>query len=176
MNTTTRQEVFLHPGDWHFGGRETVIRTLLGSCVSITLWHPRLLVGGMCHYLLARRNDRQETRFSGRYGDEAMLLMLREVLATGRPLKEFKAKLIGGAAVLSSIERDLPAHDVPARNIDMARSLAQQLGLSVQAEDLGGNSPRVVLFDVESGDVWVKQSQESELAEAAPSKTTRKKT
>ena len=40
-------EIFLHPGEFYFGDRHTRIRTLLGSCVSIILWHPRLLIGGM---------------------------------------------------------------------------------------------------------------------------------
>ncbi|OWY39162.1 chemotaxis protein CheD [Xenophilus sp. AP218F] len=167
---TAEKEVFLHPGDWHFAGADTRIRTLLGSCVSITLWHPKARVGGMCHYLLAHRENRRSDNLSGRYGDEAMLLLLREILATGLPLKEFGAKLIGGAAVLSSIERH-KMRDVPSRNIDMARAMAHQLGLNVQAEDLGGNAPRVVVFDIANGHVWVKQSQEAELNLALTNKT-----
>ncbi|WP_416638624.1 hypothetical protein [Pseudomonas sp. OHS18] len=33
-------EVYLQPGGYHFGGPYTRVRTLLGSCVSIVLWHP----------------------------------------------------------------------------------------------------------------------------------------
>jgi chemotaxis protein CheD len=158
-----RKEVFLRPGEWHFGNDSLRLRTLLGSCVSITLWHPRLKTGGMCHYLLAGRGE-QGGALSGRYADEAMLLMLRGVLATGRPVKEFHAKLIGGGAVLPAIERNLPVHDVPGRNIDAARRLARQLGLNVQAEDLGGTSARLVMFDIDSGDVWVRQTQVSDIS------------
>ncbi|OHX13975.1 chemotaxis protein CheD [Chromobacterium sphagni] len=166
--------VFLHPGDWHFGGSGTRIRTLLGSCVSIVLWHPQARVGGMCHYLLAQRNNHGGDALSGRYGDEAMLLLLREILACGLPLQEFHARLIGGASMLISRERKL-SHDVPARNISLARSMVKQLGLRLQAEDLGGNCPRLVLFDVASGNVWIKQSQETEL-ESIPPKNTRMRT
>jgi chemotaxis protein CheD len=169
MSSQTRIEVFLHPGEWHFGHRDTLIRTLLGSCVSITLWHPQEKVGGMCHYLLAQRKEHPHGSFSGRYADEALLLLLHELLATGLPLKEFRVKLIGGASVLPSFEKKLPMHDVPARNIDAARTLARQLGLNISAEDLGGNSARIVLFDIDTGDVWVRQSQETEI-EGAPSK------
>ncbi|KUM04663.1 chemotaxis protein CheD [Chromobacterium subtsugae] len=166
--------IFLHPGDWHFGGRGTRIRTLLGSCVSIILWHPQAQVGGMCHYLLAQRTNRRGEALSGRYGDEAMLLLLREILACGLPLQEFHARLIGGASMLISRERKL-THDVPARNISLARAMVKQLGLRLQAEDLGGNCPRLVLFDVASGNVWIKQSQEAEL-ELVPPKNTRMRT
>ena len=53
--STDPHTVFLHPGECYFGGGPTRIATLLGSCVSITVWHPRLLVGGMCHYMLPSR-------------------------------------------------------------------------------------------------------------------------
>jgi chemotaxis protein CheD len=163
MTEKTTDEVFLHPGEWYFGGPDTVIRTLLGSCVSITLWHPKLLVGGMCHFLLSHRKGPASDCFSGRYAEEAMLLLLHEVLATGRPLREFHAKLIGGSTVLMVIERSLPEHDVPARNIEAARRLAHQLSLKVQAEDLGGTSARVVKFYVRTGDVWIRQVQVADI-------------
>lgn len=158
-------EVFLHPGEWYFGGSETQIRTLLGSCVSITVWHPRHKVGGMCHYLLAERGKYHNTPLSGRYADEALLLLLQQIMHTGLAVKEFHTKLIGGAAVLTNIERNLPAHDVPGRNIEVARKLTKQLGFHIQAEDLGGTSPRMVRFDIDSGDVWVRQAPDADLGD-----------
>lgn len=159
-----RTEVFLKPGEWYFGGKEALIKTLLGSCVSITFWHPRLKVGGMCHYLLSQRKNAESTEtFSGRYADEALLLLVREILRTGRSVREFHVKLIGGASVLSSLEREMNVADVPGENIAMARRLSKQLNLNVQAEDFGGSGARLVLFDVECGDVWVRQSNERDL-------------
>ena len=40
--------VLLGAGDFYFGSGHTRVSTLLGSCVSITLWHPRRRIGGMC--------------------------------------------------------------------------------------------------------------------------------
>jgi len=48
-------EIFLGPGDLFFGDRDTRIRTLLGSCVAVTLWHPRAKLGGMCHFVVPTR-------------------------------------------------------------------------------------------------------------------------
>ena len=48
-------EIFLQPGEFYFGDAATRIRTLLGSCVAITLWHPARMIGGMCHYMLPNR-------------------------------------------------------------------------------------------------------------------------
>lgn len=77
-------EIFLQPGESYFGDKNTRIRTLLGSCVSITLWHPHLLIGGMCHYLLPDRGGKSSTgELDGRYADEAIQILLKEVRAAG---------------------------------------------------------------------------------------------
>ncbi len=48
-------EIFLNPGEYFVGGAGFQVRTILGSCVSIILWHQRLRFGAMSHYLLSSR-------------------------------------------------------------------------------------------------------------------------
>ena len=74
-------EIFLQPGEIFFGDSSTRIRTVLGSCVAMTLWHPQRKVGGMCHYMLAQRRGRGEPdgALNGKYADEALQLLLREI-------------------------------------------------------------------------------------------------
>ncbi len=56
-------EIFLQPGEWYFGNRKVSIRTLLGSCVAMVFWHrhPKLLMGGMCHFTLPTAGPRKTT-------------------------------------------------------------------------------------------------------------------
>ena len=70
-------DVFLQPGDFHFGAGRTRISTLLGSCISITLWHPARLIGGMCHFMLPTRGLPGGVPLDGRYADEALALFDR---------------------------------------------------------------------------------------------------
>lgn len=147
------REIYLHPGEWAFGGPDLVIRTLLGSCVSITLWHPKLRVGGMCHYMLGPRAHERIHHFSGKYADEAMLLMIREALGTGAKISAFQAKLFGGGAMFSG------PGTVSEDNVEAAHRLTRQLGLQLVAEDLGGDAHRVLIFDVASGEVYVRQGE-----------------
>ena len=67
-------DVFLQPGDFHFGAGRTRISTLLGSCISITLWHPARLIGGMCHFMLPSRGLPAGVPLDGRYADEALAM------------------------------------------------------------------------------------------------------
>ena len=90
-------EIFLQPGDLYFGDRDNRIRTVLGSCVSLTFWHPKLLVGGMCHYMLPNRSLERRTAsdlpLDGRYADEAIELLTKEINLAGVPHREYEVKL-----------------------------------------------------------------------------------
>lgn len=55
MKTGAGFEVYLLPGEYFVGDARYRIRTVLGSCVSITLWHRRLRIGAMSHFLLSER-------------------------------------------------------------------------------------------------------------------------
>ena len=65
------KEIMLQPGEFFFGQDDTIIRTHLGSCVAITMWHPEQKRGGMCHYMLPSR-ARSDDPLDGRYADEAI--------------------------------------------------------------------------------------------------------
>ena len=54
-------EIYLMTGEFHFGGKDTRIHTVLGSCVSITVWHPRLHIGGMSHSMRPCRGNKPGT-------------------------------------------------------------------------------------------------------------------
>ena len=59
-------EYFLHPGEFQFtDDPDTRFRTLLGSCVAMTLYHPKRRIGGMSHYLLPTRGAKRRLQRSG---------------------------------------------------------------------------------------------------------------
>lgn len=152
------REVFLNPGGFHFGNAETRIVTLLGSCVSITLWHPRLRVGGMCHFMLPSRGVIPEgASYDGRYGDEAMKLFLGHIMRSGVEPEEFQAKLFGGAAMFADICQRQETN-VGERNIEMGLMQLDRYGIPLVAKHLGGEGHRKLYFEVWSGDVWLRQT------------------
>jgi chemotaxis protein CheD len=148
-------EIFLGPGDLYFGDRTTRIRTLLGSCVAVTLWHPSALLGGMCHFVVPTRPaPGYRAELEGRYGDEAFLLLLGEIRATATSPDEYEVKMFGGGSQFVG----LTGHtlDVGARNVDAGLELLRLHGLSLTSMHLGGTGHRQVVLDVWSGDVWLR--------------------
>ena len=152
-------EIFLQPGDFYFGEEKTRIRTLLGSCVAITAWHPRRLIGGMCHYMLPHRPRAAEApALDGRYADEALQLFLREMRREKTPPWEYQVKLFGGGQMFEQTGQPRRHINISERNADYGKELIAKFGFKLIAEDLGGTGHRNVILDLWSGDVWLKRA------------------
>lgn len=162
-------EIFLQPGDFYFGDRNTRIRTLLGSCVSIAMWHPTKLIGGMCHYLLPAREKASTSALDGRYAIDAMQMFVREIRAAKTHPSEYTVKVFGAGNMFPGLKNknkcdpngctdDMSeCKSISCKNMAIARSLVASHGFVIAAEDLGGNSHRQIIFDVSDGYVWVRK-------------------
>lgn len=148
-------DVFLQPGECFVGGAEFRVRTLLGSCVSITLWHPGRQLGAMSHFLLASR-ARAAGAPDGRYGDDALGLMCAGLVSQGVDPRHCVAKLFGGADMFCDVPAAREFH-IGRDNGEAARRMLAARGIPVHAEHLFGAGHRQVLFDIRDGDVWVRQ-------------------
>ncbi|MBI3479045.1 MAG: chemotaxis protein CheD [Nitrosomonadales bacterium] len=164
-------EIFLQPGDFYFGDRNTRIRTLLGSCVSIICWHPHKLIGGMCHYMLSSRGKPRGGELDGKYADEAMEMFLREIRAAQTQPSEYQVKLFGAGNMFplegnrdcrgctpekAYLKPKGACPKISCQNHMAAYYLVQLHGFTLQAEHLGGRGHRQLLFDIWSGNAWMK--------------------
>lgn len=163
QHTEQTIDVFLQPGDCVVGDERHTLRTLLGSCVSITLWHPLRRIGVMSHFLLPGRHAPMPEAPEGRYGDEAMLLMQNALARLDIPLTECQAKIFGGAEMFVG-QRQADSLCVGTRNGEAARALLQAQHVEIVSEDLFGFGHRQIIFKVRTGDVWVRQEQPAGLA------------
>jgi chemotaxis protein CheD len=151
------EAVFLMPGQLYFGSQASTIRTLLGSCVAITLWHAGRRVGGMCHFLLPSRTRPAGAPLDGRYGDEALEMMLAALRRTGLGVAEFEAHLYGGADTMpDGVGIKL---NVGERNIEQGWTLIDRHGFALQGVDVGENVPRTVQLTLASGEVLMRRGQ-----------------
>ncbi len=163
LNPLPHTDVVLLPGDYFVGAGQFKVRTLLGSCVSITLWDPVRRVGAMCHIMLSGR--RGGGRRDARYAEDALALMLAELAAYGVAAKDLQAKVFGGGNMFPSLvgrDGQLMASrdgDVGRRNGEVACALLAAHGIPVVSHSLYGNGHRRIQFDLTNGDVWSRQDQ-----------------
>ena len=159
-------DIFLQPGELFVGDAGFQIRTILGSCVSITLWHPQAKVGGMSHLLLPTRGV-ASPELDGRYGDEALELMFHDLRAAGVNPVQCEAKIFGGGNMFPGRRHVGNQHPsglaVGQRNGQAARELLRLHGIGLVTESLYGIGHRQIIFDIRNGDVWSKQVRPSAL-------------
>lgn len=149
-------DVFLQPGEFFWGDATTRIRTILGSCVAICLWHPELCVGGMSHSILPRRKPDAEIRKGeeARYVSDSIDLFIKNIKKTGTNPSEYQVKVFGGGSFFADGESD---RSVGSMNVATARELLEMRGFKILKEHLGGMQGRNVLFHLWNGEVWMKR-------------------
>jgi chemotaxis protein CheD len=149
-------EVILQPGEYFVGGGMRV-RTLLGSCVSITLWHPRRRIGAMSHFVLADRGGARRGTPDARYGNEALALMMAELALLKVAPEECEGKIFGGGDMFpEQASRMAGMAGVGRRNGEAAWALLEASGVKVVSQHLYGDGHRQIIFDLDTGHVWVR--------------------
>ena len=163
------REIFLNPGDFYFGEGDTRLSTLLGSCVSITLWHPLLRHGGMCHYVLDSRGVILD-ELDGKYADEAIEMFMQALATRKTHPAEYEVKIFGGGRMFADENGNPAGFDVGSRNVEAADRLLDRYGFrTIKARNVGGRGHRRLLFDLWSGDAWLKfQPAETEAVRRTP--------
>ena len=156
MSILTYQEIYLNPGEFYFGEGHLRLSTLLGSCVSITLWHPLRRHGGMCHFMLDSRGVFMD-HLDGKYADEAMALFMHELDERNTHPAEYEVKIFGGGKMFNTKQNANDPQDIGSRNVEAADMLLHRHEFNeAKTRHVGGSGHRRLLFDLWNGDVWVK--------------------
>jgi chemotaxis protein CheD len=157
------ETIVLLPGE-HFAGDERYrVRTLLGSCVSIVLWQPYRRIGAMSHFVLAAGRTDADHALNGRYGNEALALMLSDLQALGVAPGDCVAKVFGGGAMFETGAR-LKLPDVGRKNGEAAHELLQQHRIPIVSESLFGEGHRLIIFSIDTGEVWMRHVTQGQAA------------
>ncbi|MCG8333394.1 MAG: chemotaxis protein CheD [Proteobacteria bacterium] len=151
----------LEPGDYYVTDKRVVIKTLLGSCVAACLFDPVNRIMGMNHFLLGSEKKGLEgsliTSESGRYGINAMELIINGMLKLGALKKNIKAKAFGGGNVLNFAKDFEAQYNVGDLNSRFIKEFLETEKIPLVASDLGGNRGRVILFHGQDYTVFVRK-------------------
>ena len=162
---TTAQQVYLEPGNFRFGAAPLRLSTLLGSCVTVTLWHPRRHIGGMCHIQMpGASHHTTSAELDGHYAADAFALFDLALAHVGTAAREYVVKLFGGGNMFPGT--GAAAIEIGSKNLAAARKELAARGLKPSAEHVGGAGHRKLVFDLASGDVWLSFSNLEAVKEA----------
>jgi chemotaxis protein CheD len=120
----------------------TVLTTLLGSCIAACIWDQKLGLGGMNHFLLPGDigKSRELPGDSMRFGVHAMELLLNGLLRRGAQKSRLQAKLFGGARMVKGLT------DIGEMNATFAEKFLRAEEIPVIGGSLRGDQGRRIQF------------------------------
>jgi chemotaxis protein CheD len=137
----------------------TIVTYSLGSCIGVTLYDPVARVGGMLHFQLptSTLDPARAQQNPSMFADTGMEMLLSQLQSLGGQKKRLKVKLAGAAQMLN----DNNLFNIGRRNHAAIRKLLWQHGMLIEAEDVGGSTPRTVYLTVGDGAVTIKANGNS---------------
>ncbi|GAB4487878.1 MAG: chemotaxis protein CheD [Thermodesulfovibrionales bacterium] len=160
-----RGHVYLKPGELFISAEPTVVTTVLGSCIAVTMFHRKTRFGGICHGMLpeCRQHECPGSCSEGfKYVDCAIQFMYDTFKSKLIPAAEIEVKLFGGAdmfQVRSAVSKG--NQTVGTQNLMAAMKMLENKKLKVAKLDIGGNEGRKLFFTTDTGEVLLKRLRQS---------------
>lgn len=141
-------------GDMKFGRQEgTIITYALGSCVGVTFYDPEIKLGALLHVMLPQSNGRETNVF--KFADTGIRETLRKLSAFGGVKSRYICKIAGGAQMFA-MGGDGDLGHIGERNVESVKRTLQAEGIRIKSQDVGGNSARTMLIELETGTVKLR--------------------
>lgn len=145
------------PGEYYVTGRDMMLVTVLGSCVSVCLRDHGAGVGGMNHFMLPEGDPLDPVSSSARYGSYAMEVLINQLTKLGAARHRLEAKAFGGGAVM----RAPNLHNVGERNSRFVLEYLKRERIRLVAHDLMDIYPRKLYYFPATGRVLVKKLKQA---------------
>jgi chemotaxis protein CheD len=126
----------------------------LGSCIGVCIYDTQVKIGGMLHYQLpdSRLDAQKAIDRPFMFADTGLRLLMQSMISAGCTKKAMRVKIAGGASM-----RNGPANfEIGKRNYLSIRKCLWKAGLLIEAENVGGSSPRNLYLDIASGTVTMR--------------------
>jgi chemotaxis protein CheD len=146
MTISSGKRVTVIQGEWVVSrDPETVMTTVLGSCVAACIRDPEAGVGGMNHFLLPEAAEGARPGDADRYGAYLMELLVNGLLKQGARRDRLQAKLFGGCSFMGG------RYAVGARNVAFGEKFLRDEGIAYLGGSVGGAQGRRIEFWPVSG-------------------------
>jgi chemotaxis protein CheD len=134
---------------------EVLVTYALGSCMGVCLYDPAARIGGMLHCLLpdSTRNPTKAMENPFVYADTGLRLLLDTYLSMGGVKRRTRVTLAGGA---NRVETAAETLAIGKHNYLAVRKALWKAGLFIQAEDVGGTTPRTMYLRIVDGSVMLR--------------------
>lgn len=166
----------LRMGEMRVANDTGVLRTLLGSCIGLSLYDPVQKIAGLAHIVLPISDGRTDA--DGRYVDTAVKELIRQMNQQATKPLNLVAQIAGGARMFAD-SRDPTVGEL---NLLAVKSELQRLAIPCGDRDTGGTIGRRMTIDAATGVVdvhllvnsstpqWMEQLDATKVTSAATRK------
>jgi|GEM_PF-32186 len=149
-------EKSLQAGDVIASAEPMILRTALGSCISVCMYDPIAKLGGMNHFMLPSSKAENET--NNRFGVQAMETLINKLLRMGAGRHRLVAKIAGACRVINV---NMNGGTVAERNLAFVDEFMQLEGFKVVGRKVGGPRAMEVRFRTDTGEALVRAVEAS---------------
>lgn len=125
------------------------LTSVLGSCIGVALYHPRLRIGTLAHVVLANSDGRSGP--PGKFADTAIPEMIRLLQSQGALASSLTARIVGGANMFGRGPMKIGESNIAAVTAALAK--ARQF---LVAQHVGGEKGRRVILDCATGHLTIE--------------------
>ncbi len=146
-------EYFLQPGYIFLNRGASLISTVLGSNVAVSLWDRKKKYGGMTNYLYPCLERGRAA--SSAYGNVAIFHLAKLLMNEGTKRKDIKAQVFGGAE-----REDRQCLGIGRKNLNTAKTILRELKIEIVSEDIGGHLGRKIVYNTENNEALIYKVNE----------------
>ncbi len=128
----------------------------LGSCIGVCLYDSATHIGGLLHYQLpdSKIDPERAKEKPFMFADAGMKILLEKLVSMGANKKRMQIKIAGGAEMNTGPK----GFNIGKRNYLAIRKILWKNGMFIDAEDIGGLSPRNIYMNIADGAVTVRSN------------------
>lgn len=138
----------LRPGYIIVPDQPTVISTVLGSSVAVSLYDKRRKIGGMNHFLYPSIEESHKA--TAQYGNVAIPTLVKMMKFAGARVSGLEAQLFGGSFNFTDCNKD-----IGRKNLAAARQQLARYRIKIVSQDIGGELGRKIVFNTHTCEILV---------------------
>lgn len=151
--------VYLKPCEIYISHEPVVVRTVLGSCVSVVMYSLKHNIGGICHAMLPTLSNVTKDDDIFKYVDSSIRYMADYFFLEAVPVLDIEVKVFGGADMFTSVHNGQNRMTIGRKNVKTALDTLNELGFRIVSSDTGGTNGRKLYFYSGDGKVYLKKIQ-----------------
>ncbi len=155
------QNVYIHPGEACYSKNSIVVSTVLGSCLSVTMFSKKTKYAGISHcqlpYCRSCSPGCHNCPEPYKYVKCTIIHMIRKFEHLNISKSDIEVKLFGGADVLKTNSVEKRISTIGKQNIEMAFETLAQNNMFPAVQDVGGDLGRKIIFLTETGEVFLNR-------------------